>query len=94
MLSTCSQPLPLHPSYLHLVRNIVEAFEALFHLGCEERGNQEWMVVVLVCETEITEHGWDAPCVLSKLTRYSDPAKEVAQRRAEVMERLDPRSYS
>jgi hypothetical protein len=55
MLSMYSQRLPLHPSYLQLVRNIAEACEAFFHLGCEERGNQEWMVVVLVCETEITE---------------------------------------
>lgn len=54
MLSTCSQPLLSILPISNFVRNVVEVFEALFHLGFEERGNQEWMVVVLVCETEIT----------------------------------------
>lgn len=73
-----SQPLPLHPSYLQLVRNIVEAFEVLFHLGCEERGNQEWMVVVVVvCETEITESmgGMLPVCCLNK------PVTAILQRK-------------
>lgn len=77
MLSMYSQPLLLHPSYLQLVRNIVEAFEALFHLGCEERRNQEWMVVVVVCETKITESmgGMPPVCYLNK------PVTAILQRK-------------
>lgn len=49
MLSICSQPLPLYPSYLQISRNIAEAFKVLFHLGTLRR--------------EGTKNGWWCLCV-------------------------------